>query len=239
MARRPRLSIAGVPQHVIQRGNNRQATFFADEDYLLFLAYLGEAARKHGCSVHAYVLMTTHVHLLVTPNEPDAVSRTMQDVGRRYVQYVNFTYRRSGTLWEGRFKASLVDTQQYFLTCARYIELNPVRAGIAKTPADYAWSSYRHYALGQESGLLSAHEEYQALGTTDLERQSAYRDLFNTSVDDTGLQQEIRETVNGGWPLGSERFKDEIEAALERTARPPQRGRPRKSGRLGTDAAEM
>jgi putative transposase len=141
-------------------------------------------------------------------------------------------------LWEGRFKASLVDTQQYFLACCRYIELNPVRAGIAKAPADYAWSSYCHYALGQESGLLSAHEEYRALGMTELERQSAYRDLFSNSVDETGLQ-EIRKTVNRGWPLGSERFKDEIEAALERAARPPQRGRPRKSGRLGTDSAEM
>ena len=238
MARRPRLSIAGVPQHVIQRGNNRQATFFADEDYLLFLAYLGEAARKHGCSVHAYVLMTNHVHLLVTPNEPDAVSRTMQDVGRRYVQYVNFTYRRSGTLWEGRFRASLVDTQHYFLTCARYIELNPVRAGIAKAPEDYPWSSYRYYAFGQENGLLSAHAEYRALGSTETERHSAYRGLFRSVVDETGFQ-EIRETVNRGWPLGSERFKDEIEAALERATRPPQRGRPRKSGRLGTDAAEM
>lgn len=238
MARRPRLTIVGVPQHVIQRGNNRQATFFADEDYRLFLAYLGQAARKHGCSVHAYVLMTNHVHLLVTPNKPDAVSHTLQDVGRRYVQYVNFTYRRSGTLWEGRFKASLVDTQQYFLACCRYIEFNPVRAGIAKAPADYAWSSYRHYALGQESGLLSAHEEYQALGTTELERQCAYRDLFNNSVDENGLQ-EIRETVNRGWPLGSERFKDEIEAALERAARPPKRGRPKRPGRLGTEVAEM
>ena len=238
MARRPRLTVIGVPQHVIQRGNNRQATFFADEDYRLFLAYLSEAARKHDCSVHAYVLMTNHVHLLLTPNQPDAVSRTMQDVGRRYVQYVNFTYRRSGTLWEGRFKASLVDTQQYFLACCRYIELNPVRAGIAKAPEDYPWSSYRHYALGQENGLLSAHEEYRALGTTEVERQSAYRALFSNSVDETGLQ-EIREMVNRGWPLGSERFKDEIEAALERTARPPQRGRPRKSERLTGDSAEM
>jgi putative transposase len=238
MARRPRLTIVGVPQHVIQRGNNRQATFFADEDYRLFLAYLSEAARKHDCSVHAYVLMTNHVHLLLTPRKPDAVSRTLQDVGRRYVQYVNFTYRRSGTLWEGRFKASLVDTQQYFLACCRYLELNPVRAGIAKAPEDYPWSSYRHYALGQENGLLSAHEEYRALGTTEVERQSTYRALFSNSVDETGLQ-EIREMVNRGSPLGSERFKDEIEAALERAARPPRRGRPRKSARLGAESAEM
>jgi putative transposase len=238
MARRPRLTIAGVAQHVIQRGNNRQATFFAEDDYRWYLAYLGEAACQHECSVHAYVLMTNHVHLLVTPNRPDAVSRTMQDVGRRYVQYVNYKYRRSGTLWEGRFKASLVDTQHYFLTCARYIELNPVRAGIAKAPEDYPWSSYRYYAFGQENGLLSAHAEYRALGATETERHSAYRGLFRSVVDETGFQ-EIRETVNRGWPLGSEHFKDEIEAALERAARPPQRGRPRKSGRFRTDAVEM
>jgi len=238
MARRPRLTLVGVPQHVIQRGNNRQATLFADEDYRLFLAYLGKATRQHDCSVHACVLMTNRVHLLLTPNRPDAVSRTLQEVGRRYVQYVSFQYRRSGTLWEGRFKASLVDAQQYFLACCRYIELNPVRSGIAKAPEDYAWSSYRHYALGQESRLLSAYAEYQAPGTTETERQSAYRALFGSRVDETGFD-EIRDSVNGGWPLGSERFKDEIEAALERAARPPQRGRPRKSKRLGADSAEM
>jgi len=227
MARRPRLTIAGVPQHVIQRGNNRQATFFADEDYRLYLACLGQAARKHDCSIHAYVLMTNHVHLLATPNNPDAISRTMQDVGRRYVQYINFTYRRSGTLWEGRFKASLVDTQRYFLECCRYIELNPVRAGIVKAPEDYVWSSYRYYALGHENGLLSAHNEYRALGTSDAERQCAYLNLFGNHVDAGGLK-EIRETVNKGWPLGSERFKNEVEVALERAARPPKRGRPAK-----------
>jgi putative transposase len=238
MARRPRLSVVGVPQHVIQRGNNRQATFFAAEDYRLFLACLSEAAHKHACSVHAYVLMTNHVHLLLTPNQPDAVSRTMQDVGRRYVQHVNFSYGRSGTLWEGRFKASLVDTQRYFLACCRYIELNPVRAGIAKAPQDYPWSSYRHYALGQRDGLLSEHEEYQALGATALERQVAYRDLFSNSIVGTDLQ-EIRETGNSGWPLGSQRFKDEIEAVLKRAARPPQRGRPRTSGSREIDSAKM
>lgn len=238
MARRPRLTITGMPQHVIQRGNNRQATFFVDEDYRLFLAYLGEAAREHDCSVHAYVLMTNHVHLLLTPKQPHAVSRTMQDVGRRYVQYVNFRYRRSGTLWEGRFKASLVDTQHYFLACCRYIELNPVRAGLARAPDDYPWSSYRHYALGEENGLLSAHPEYQALGTSAMERQSAYHKLFTSTVDEAGLE-EIRDTINRGWPLGSERFKDEIAAALQRAARPPRRGRPQTCGQPRSDAAEM
>ena len=132
MARRPRLSVAGVPQHVIQRGNNRQPTFFADEDYRFYLDCLWEAAAKHGCQVHNYALMTNHVHLLVTPTHADALPRTMQAVGRRYVQQrVNFIYGRSGTLWEGRYKACLVDSSRYFLTCCRYIELNPVRARMA------------------------------------------------------------------------------------------------------------
>lgn len=129
MARRPRLALVGVPQHVIQRGNNRQATFFAEEDYRFYLNCLYDAARQYGCLVHAYVLMTNHVHLLVTPNSVDSISRMMRHPGRRYVQYVNYVYRRSGTRWEGRFKASLVDAAHYFLLCSRYIELNPVRAG--------------------------------------------------------------------------------------------------------------
>src|SRR5687768_4695644 len=161
MARRPRLRMSGVPQHVIQRGNNRQATFFAEEDYRFYLACLQEAARKHDCAIHAYVLMTNHVHLLVTPQGPDAMSLVMRDLGRRYVQYINFTYGRSGTLWEGRFKSILVDAQRYFFTCCRYIELNPVRAGMVAHPEEYRWSSHCFNALGHEDHLLSAHHEYQ------------------------------------------------------------------------------
>ena len=154
------------------------------------------------------------------------------DVGRRYVQQINFSYRRSGTLWEGRFKANLVDREKYFLACCRYIELNPVRAGMVKAPEDYRWSSYRYHALGAKNELLSEHEEYRSLGTTALERQGAYRSLFKNGADGMDLQ-EIRGSVNSGWPLGSERFKDEIEAVLRRAARPPQRGRPRIVSRSG------
>ena len=226
MARRPRISVAGVPQHVIQRGNNRQATFFADEDYRFYLDFLWEAAAKHGCQVHNYVLMTNHVHLLVTPTNADALPRTMHELGRRYVQQrVNFIYRRSGTLWEGRYKACLVDAPHYFLTCCRYIELNPVRAGMVGQPEDYRWSSHRHYAFGGRDEHLVLHHEYQALGLTPSERQEAYRASFRESLDARGLE-EIRGTLNRGWPLGGEQFKDEIEAALQRAARPPKRGRP-------------
>jgi putative transposase len=150
----------------------------------------------------------------------------MQAVGRRYVQQrVNFIYGRSGTLWEGRYKACLVDSSRYFLTCCRYIELNPVRAGMVGQPENYGWSSHRHYAFGGREERLSLHDEYQSLGSTPAARQQAYRALFRESLDALRVE-EIRETINRGWPLGGERFKDEIEAAAKRTARPPRRGRP-------------
>lgn len=226
MARRPRITIAGVPQHVIHRGNNRQAIFFADADYRYYLHCLWEAAEKHGCRVHSYVLMTNHVHMLLTPTNADALARAMHDVARRYVQQrVNFIYGRTGTLWEGRYKACLVDTSHYFLACCRYIELNPVRAGLVAQPESYRWSSHRHYASGVSDDHLYAHDEYQALGSTPAKRQEAYRALFREGFDARDVE-EIRATINRGWPLGGDPFKDDIETALRRAARPPKRGRP-------------
>ena len=225
MARRARLLFAGVPQHIIQRGNNRQATFFAEEDYRSYLDWLLEAKNKYDCRIYAYVLMTNHVHLLASAERPYDLSRMMQHLGRRFVRYVNHVYRRSGTLWEGRFKASLVDTETYFLRCTRYIECNPVRARMVIHPGDHRWSSYRFHAHGAPDKLLSTHEQYERLGRTAEERQQAYRELFRTELDSSELT-EIRNTVNRGWPLGGERFKDEIELALKRVVRPPRRGRP-------------
>ena len=225
MARRARLLFAGVPQHIVQRGNNRQATFFAEEDYRSYLDWLLEAVKKYDCRIYAYVLMTNHVHLLASAERPYGLSRTMQHLGRRFVRYVNHVYRRSGTLWDGRFKASLVDTETYFLRCCRYIECNPVRAQMVVQPGAYRWSSYRFHADGAADKLLSTHEEYERLGRTPEERQQAYRELFRSELDSDELKA-IRDTVNRGWPLGGERFKDEIEQALKRAARPPKRGRP-------------
>jgi len=225
MARRARLLFAGVPQHIIQRGNNRQATFFAEEDYRSYLDWLLEAVTKYDCRIYAYVLMTNHVHLLASAERPYDLSRVMQHLGRRFVRYVNHVYRRSGTLWEGRFKASLVDTEAYFLRCCRYIECNPVRAQMVAHPADYRWSSYRFHAYGAPDKLLSAHEQYERLGRSAEQRQHAYRELFHIELDSNELG-EIRNTVNRGWPLGGERFKNEIENALQCAARPPKRGRP-------------
>jgi putative transposase len=220
----------------VQRGNNRHATFFAVADYRLYLDCLYEAAQKYGCLIHAYVLMTNHVHLLATPCSPQAMSRVMQHLGRCYVRYVNNTHKRTGTLWEGRFRASVVDTERYFLTCCRYIELNPVRAGIVDAPEDYRWSSYRCNALGVANRLVSHHGQYRALGTTDLERRQAYRALFRDQIDEDELRQ-IRLMTKEGWPLGSDPFKDAIEQLLNRVARPPKKGRPARSRDDGTSVA--
>jgi putative transposase len=225
MPRRKRLNLSDVPQHIIQRGNNRQATFFAEDDYRFYLDRLADASRKYGCAIYAYVLMTNHVHLLASAERSYGLSLMMQHVGRYFVRYINRTYRRSGTLWEGRFRASLVDTETYFLRCCRYIECNPVRAQMVQAPGNYPWSSYRCHAFGTVDALVTTHEQYDRLGRTAEERQRAYRGFFRSELDSSELA-EIRDTVNSGWPLGSDRFKDEIEMALRSSVRPPKRGRP-------------
>ena len=227
MPRRARFGLAGLPQHIIQRGNNRQVSFFAEADYRFYIDCLREATLKYDCLVHAYVLMTNHVHLLASAEETDDISRMMQHLGRRFVRHINKTYLRTGTLWEGRFRASLVDREQYYMRCCHYIENNPVRAGIVRHPAAHAWSSYQFHALGREDRLVTAHEMYQRLGITPEERQLRYRESFRDELGEPALQ-EIRDAVNRGWPLGRERFKDEIARALQRATRPPKRGRPKR-----------
>jgi len=215
MPRRARLRFAGVPLHIIQRGNNRIACFFAEQDYRFYLYNLEELAQRFECGVHAYVLMTNHVHLLITPFETDSASLLMKHLGQRYVQYVNRIYRRTGTLWEGRFKSSLVQRQDYLLKCHRYIELNPVRAGMVPHPRDYSWSSYRVNGDLRASALVTQHDCYLALGETPEHRAAAYRELFNFEPDEEELK-EIRSAANGGFALGNQRFKDEISALLGR-----------------------
>jgi putative transposase len=166
MPRKPRFQLAGIPQHVIQRGNNREACFRSESDYRRYLDDLAASAEKYTCRIHAYVLMTNHVHLLVTPEHAPGIGEMMQALGRRYVHYINKTYRRTGTLWEGRYKASLIDSEAYFLTCMRYIELNPVRAQMVAHPGEYQWSSYCAAAQGRAGALLSPHPIYIELGTT-------------------------------------------------------------------------
>lgn len=218
MPRRPRFRLVGVPQHVIQRGNNRQACFFAEADYGVYLDALRKACEKYACSVHAYVLMTNHVHLLMTPGEPDAVSGVMQSVGRRYVRYVNDVYQRSGTLWEGRYKASLIDSDRYLLSCYRYIELNPVRAGMVAHPGEYRWSSYAANAQEDGSEVLAPHPEYLSLGQDRAARCTVYRALFHTCLD-AGLVDEIRSALNHELVVGAGRFREQVEAATGRSTR--------------------
>jgi putative transposase len=231
MARGPRLEVPGVPLHIVQRGNNRAACFPGDAERHLYLRCLFDAAARRGCDVHAYVLMTNHVHLLATPRAAAAASRMMQDVGRRYVQIINRSHARTGTLWEGRFKSSLVDTERYFFTCHRYIELNPVRAGIAGTPGAYPWSSHRYYIGMQPDKLVVPHALFLRLAPDTAERSAAFRRMFQDPVSATDLER-IRTALNTGAALGSEKFLDDMGRTFGRLVRPPSRGRPRKSVKL-------
>jgi putative transposase len=228
MARLPRYVLVGQPQHVIVRGNNREPIFYADEDYRFYLETLKKACAKHQCDVHAYVLMTNHVHLLITPNKSDGLSKVIQMLGRYYVQYFNYTYRRTGTLWEGRYKATLIDSEHYALGCYRYIELNPVRAGMVDHPSEYPWSSYASNALGKTNELVVGHALYKRLGENIQRRLEAYRALFDVAVEQKTIE-EIREATNKSWVLGSDFFKEMIEDKINRPMKPRSKGGDRKS----------
>jgi putative transposase len=225
MARLPRPDLAGIPQHIVQRGNNRLPCFLDDEDRQRYLQSLLESLTRFGCRLHAYVLMDNHVHLLMTPGEAGAVSRLMHTFARNYAGMFNRRHGRTGTLWEGRYKACLVDSDGYFLACSRYIELNPVRAWISADPADYPWSSHRANAGAAYDPLVSAHACYLALGADRASRATAYRDLFDESLSED-LVAEIRRYLQQQRALGSNRFRAWVEARTGRfaTARPP--GRP-------------
>jgi putative transposase len=187
--RRPRFFVPEQPLHIVQRGNNRCAIFARDEDYFVFRECFADACGRYGCSVHAYVLMTNHVHLLMTARSAAGVAAAMQAVGRRYVRYFNDSYGRTGSLWEGRYRATLIDSERYLFTCYRYIEMNPVRAGLVSHPRQYPWSSYRANALGQPDALVAAHEQWCALGDDNERRQEAYRGLFDQVLDDQVVTQ--------------------------------------------------
>jgi putative transposase len=217
--------LAGVPCHVVQRGNNRDACFFTEDDYRFYLEALGDACRRYQVDLHAYVLMTNHVHLLMTPQNSDGVSRVMQSLGRRYVQYVNRIYRRCGTLWESRHKASLVDEEHYLLACYRYIEFNPVAAGMVSHPASYRWSSFACNACGNADDLVSPHPVYVRLGKDAPSRQSCYRELFAIQLE-KGQVRAIETALDFSMPLGNDRFRQKIEHALGRSIGQARRGRP-------------
>ena len=228
MPRRARLTVPNIPLHIIQRGNNRSACFYSDEDYRFYLVTLEQQARKYACAIHAYCLMTNHVHLLLTPARADSPGQMMKHLGQRYVQYVNRTYRRSGTLWEGRFRSCLVQKEQYLLACYRYIELNPVRANMAVHPASYQWSSYRCNGQGKPDSRLTPHTLFLALGESSNERCRRYRELFRNHLE-PGLVDQIRQATNSNYALGNRRFTREIEMMLQRRVTPGCPGRPIKT----------
>ena len=226
MPRRARLTLPGVPLHVIQRGNNRSACFYADEDYVRYLRHVKELAQRFGCALHAYVLMTNHVHLLLTPENTESASLLMKHLGQRYVQYINRKYKRSGTLWEGRFRSCLTQSEEYVLACYRYIELNPVRAGMVQRPGEYRWSSYGANALGKPDDLVTPHQQYLQIAGSDEARREGYRTLFKADFEPEVLE-EIRRSTNGNFALGGARFKREIEEALGRRVSRGIPGRPK------------
>ena len=223
MARLGRYFIPDQPLHVIQRGNDRKPVFFDDDDFAQYRDWLIAAAEANRLTVHAYVLMTNHVHLLVTPAAADSLPRTMQTLGRRYVRYFNTCYRRTGTLWEGRYRAAPIDTEEYFIACCRYIELNPVRAHMVEHLRQYRWSSYRAHAEGRDDALAAFHPVLRWLGRSVEARQQTYRDLIKEKLD-PGFVKALRAATNGGWALGSERFRKDIAQAARRRAAPLPKG---------------
>jgi len=231
MPRTPRLDVPGVAQHVIQRGNDRQACFFRELDYIRYRQDLHDAAAKFGCRVHAYVLMTNHVHLLVTPDEAGAVGRMMQALGRRYVPYVNAAKCRSGTLWEGRYRASLVDHERYVMACHRYIESNPVRAGMVSSAGDYRWSSFAANGEGKHDPLVTPHDTYLRLAADAIERRAWYRAFVGETIPEDELEA-IRLYAKRQRALGSETFQSNIEHRLQRRAGLGKPGRPKKESVL-------
>jgi putative transposase len=216
MPRHARFRLDGYPFHIVHRGNNRGACFVDDFDRRLYLALLEEFTVEDRCDMHAFVLMTNHVHLLVTPEHATSVSRFMKNVAQRYTQRFNKKHKRTGSLWEGRFHSSIVDTG-YLLCCQRYIDLNPVRAGMVPHPAFYRWSSYHAYADGTASTLVRAHRQFMTLGTDEQSRRAAYLAFLNEAVSPVELER-IRSAARGGFALGTPEFGERIASLLGKSA---------------------
>jgi len=225
MPRKPRFFVPDIPNHIIQRGNNREAVFFEEEDCQTYKNILHESAESSGVKIHAYVLMTNHIHILATADSTRGISLMMQKTGRFYVPYINHKYQRTGTLWEGRFKSSLVDSDFYVLACMRYIEMNPVRAHMVESPESYKWSSYHVNANDTHDRLVTPHITYLALSRTKKYRLLKYIDLFSEHLDDKVLKA-IRNCAQTGTPLGGSKFVKQIEDKLKVKVGYSRRGRP-------------
>jgi putative transposase len=225
MARLPRLTVPGYPHHIIQRGNNRQAIFVDAADYQLLLALLEEQSKKHGVAIHAYVLMSNHLHLLATPETAEGIPLMMQAVGRTYVRRFNQRHGRSGTLWEGRYKSTLVQAERYLLACMVYIDLNPVRAGLVTDPADYPWSSYHHYIGRRSDRLVTPHALYWEMGNTPFSRDAAYSELVRSGIGED-QQRALTDSALRGWALGEPDYVADLQKSTARRLTRAQAGRP-------------
>ena len=228
MPRQPRLVIPGYPHHIILRGNNRSAIFYSDKDRRFFVNSIKESKEKTKSKIYAYCFMTNHVHLLVEPSTKEGMGNMIQSLGRRYVQYINKIHKRTGTLWEGRFKSSIVSKDEYLLCCSRYIELNPVRAGMVRHPIDYAWSSFSFKAEGRQDALLDEDPIYRGLGKTPREKQVNYKAMFKESIPEQTLGL-IRNATQKGGIFGNKKFFEKISKLTGRSVVLRARGRPRKS----------
>ena len=231
MARQPRLSLAGYPHHIIQRGNNRQLIFMDVADRQLFLDLLEEHSRQFGVAIHSYVLMDNHIHVLATPSTAEALPGMMQAVGRRYVRYFNDRYHRTGTLWDGRYKSTLVQSESYLLICMAYVDLNPVRAGMVAQPADYAWSSHGHYTGQRTDKLITPHPLAWELGNTPFAREAAYASLVQGGLAQRA-QTAITDSVLYGWALGDAEFVANLQKKTRRRLVKGQAGRPKNKAKI-------
>ena len=225
MARLPRLTLAGHLHHIIQRGNNRQPIFVGREDFELMLTLLADNAQKYAVAVHAYVLMDNHFHLLATPSTADGLPQMMQAVGRRYVQHFNRRHARTGTLWEGRYRSTVLEPERCLLPCMVYLDLNPVRAGLVAQPADYAWSSHAHWLGRRTDRLLTPHALYWGLGNTPFAREAAYAALVDAGIP-ASEEAAITATVLSGWALGEPNFVQELQLHTPRRVTARSAGRP-------------
>lgn len=224
MARTPRIHVPGFPQHVMLRGNNRAHLFHEDADRFMFLRYLEPALKAHGAALHAYVLMSNHVHMVMTGSAEQSISAVMQSLGRRFCRYFNAKHGRTGTVFEGRFKSSLIETDRYFFTCMRYAELNPVRAGMVDRPMHYPWSSHSSNAAGDPCGMLTPHGLYIALGLRSDGRGKAYQGLFEQEIPASDLNA-IRAAINCNRALGGPDFLERLKGSLGRPVAPTPRAR--------------
>jgi putative transposase len=225
MARLARLTLPGYPHHIIQRGNNRQPIFAGAQDYETLLGILDEQARKFGVALHAYVLMSNHFHLLATPATSEGIPLMMQSLGRSYVRYFNRRQQRTGTLWEGRYRSTLIQAERYLLACMVYIDLNPVRAGMVGQPADYPWSSHLHYIGRRPDKLITPHPLYWEMGNTPFARDLAYGELVQSGTGQD-QQQALTDATSRGWALGEPSYIAELQRRTPRRVAKAKAGRP-------------